>query len=44
MISPTAQIYVALGAVVLVIWWAYTHEAINPVVTETGGSIGTGAQ
>lgn len=39
-----AQVYVALGVVVLVIWWAVKNEAINPVVTETGGSVSTGGQ
>ena len=39
-----AKVYLALGVAALVVWWAYKNQAINPVVTETGGNVATGGQ
>lgn len=42
--TAATKIYLALGAVSLFIWWAYAKRGINPIVTETGGDVSTGAQ
>jgi hypothetical protein len=42
MIGQAAKVYLALGAVVLIIWWAWNNQTIDPNVTETAGSVGTG--
>jgi hypothetical protein len=43
-LTPAEKIYVGLGLVALLIWWAYTKQGINPIVSESTGDVGTGAQ
>jgi hypothetical protein len=42
--TAAGRVYLSLGAVVLLILWAYSKQGINPIVTETGGGVSTGAQ
>lgn len=42
--TAAARVYLSLGAVVLLVLWAYSKQAINPVVSETGGAVSTGGQ
>lgn len=41
--TAASRVYLALGAAMLLILWAYSKQGINPVVTETGGGVSTGA-
>lgn len=42
--SEATKVYLALGVAALVIWWAYSHQAIAPVVSEQQGALSTGSQ
>lgn len=42
--TAAARVYLAIGAAVLLVLWAYSKRGINPIVTETGGSVSSGGQ
>jgi hypothetical protein len=41
--TPAAKIYLALAAAAALVWWAWSNRAIDPSVTEEGGTINLGS-